>query len=111
MKSNLEKRSSKKVPFVSTTGEAKFSQTVSVRTKQGLKQTLEITVLLVGPKKTKMVGRVSIDMADDPIKEEGGDRYYLEKCPQSGVVLSFTYEVGQGSGISGKTIFEISEKI
>lgn len=98
VKTNRAKKNSSSVPFDVKNNRAIFNQRLNLQcdpdpgSDPKKKNTLKITLIILKGTSTKMVGFVEIDLADDPVKRAGGEKYLLKGCPQKNVALQLSYE-------------------
>jgi hypothetical protein len=96
IETNRTKINSSVVPFDLQRNEAIFNQKLSLECnpKSSRGNFLKITLVILKDKSTKMVGRVEINLDNDPIRSAGGNKYVLKRCPQKNVKLKLGYDYG-----------------
>ena len=101
---NTKKKNTSSVRFNPHENKAVFNQIVKLDNLYSAKNFLKITLIILKNNSTKMVGKVLINLDDDPIKEAGNFEYFLKRCPLKNVKLVLDYEYKPAKNIMHKTI-------
>ena len=91
--SSVHKVNSRLTSIDSKKGEAVFNQEIKIRMNVAKNPTIKATLVILKNASKKMVGTLSLDVSDDPIRAQNKNNYPLSKCPQKNVKLKMNYRV------------------
>ena len=96
--SNCERKNSRSVPFDLQNNEVSFNQKIFLKSDTNKKEFLKVTIIILKENTKKMVGSVEVDLAWDPIKRGGGNKYRLQRCPQENAKVKMEYYISKPEG-------------
>lgn len=110
LETSREKKQSKSIQLNSNSTQAVFDETIQISMDPDTNSLLKITLIILKGTSKKMVGRLAIDINNDPLAELGENKYSLQRCPQKNVKLKMDYHfVDDEEGSENNFEFDLGE--